>query len=364
MPKTRVLVVDDAVVVRRMVADAIADDPDMVVAGVAANGKIALQMLDQVQPDVVILDVEMPEMDGLQTLAELRKTRPRLPVLMFSTLTKRGAAITIDALSLGASDYIAKPSASGPPEQTLAEVRQNLLQKIRALCPKQSVASPPPKRDTAQLIRTALPHVNVAPDLVAIGVSTGGPTALGEIIPRLPANLPVPVLIVQHMPALFTPLLAERLGLKAKLKVVEAKTGMTADAGVVYIAPGDYHMEVLRVGRVLRLGLHQGPPENSCRPSVDVMFRSVATNVASRTLAVILTGMGQDGLLGCERIREMGGRIFAQDKESSVVWGMPGFVVQAGLADRVLPLSSVADAIVQAVMEHRIVATRAIPAVR
>jgi two-component system chemotaxis response regulator CheB len=334
VPKIRVLVVDDAVVFRRLVADELSADPAIEVVGTAANGKIALARLPQVSPDLVILDVEMPELDGLATLREIRKGYPKLPVIMFSALTERGAAATLDALALGATDYFPKPAAGGR-DASLRVIREDLIPEIKALCGRAAapaVAIPP----------KAAPAVGGRVEVVAIGTSTGGPTALTELFAGLPADLPVPVVIVQHMPPMFTRLLAERLSAQSAVRVEEARPGGVLRPGHAWIAPGDYHVVVARDGTEVRVQLNQDPPENSCRPAADVLFRSVARAFGPAALAVVLTGMGQDGLRGCEAVRAAGGQVIAQDEATSVVWGMPGFVARAGLADRVLPLALVA----------------------
>jgi two-component system chemotaxis response regulator CheB len=347
MAKIRALVVDDAVVIRRLLSVELANDPALEVVGAAANGRIALQLMSQVNPDVVILDVEMPEMDGLAALAEIRKTYPRLPVIMFSSLTQRGAEATLDALALGASDYFTKPS-TGDVNDSLQIVREELIPKIKALCSKKAEANQKPEAQP-RLEPARIPKLNATIDVVAIGASTGGPNALAEIFAALPAEFPVPIVIVQHMPPMFTRLLAERLTAKSRLHVEEATAGIPLRPGHAWIAPGDYHMLVTRAGTEVRLKLNQEPPENSCRPAADVLLSSVAKSFGPNCLAAILTGMGQDGLRGCQAVHEAGGQIIAQDEASSVVWGMPGYVARAGLADRVLPLNAIAAEIVQRV---------------
>ncbi|HET6574178.1 MAG TPA: chemotaxis response regulator protein-glutamate methylesterase [Fimbriiglobus sp.] len=349
MAKIRILVVDDAVVFRRLVADELNADPALEVVGTAANGKIALAKLPQVNPDLVILDVEMPEMDGLATLREIRKAYPKLPVIMFSALTERGAAATLDALALGATDYFAKPTSAGGMEASLRVIRDELIPEIKALCGRGAgrgespvVLAPPGQAARAGPV-----------EVVAIAASTGGPNALAELFAGLPAELPVPVVVVQHMPPMFTRLLAERLSAQFPVKVDEGRSGEFLRPGHAWIAPGDHHMTVVRDGPQARILVHQDPPENSCRPAADVLFRSVARVFGSNALAVVLTGMGQDGLRGCEAIREAGGQVIAQDEATSVVWGMPGFVARAGLADRVLPLAMIAPEVVRRVRVGR-----------
>ena len=346
--KIRVLVVDDSVVVRRMLTSMLATDPAIEVIGAAANGKIALARIPQYNPDCVVLDLEMPEMDGLQTLSALRKTHKLLPVIMFSTVTERGAAATLDALTLGASDYVTKPSTANGAAGQISKVIEDLIGKIKVHSARSSrvrapLQAPPiplrsPSESNTPTADTALEPTQPA-EVVAIGISTGGPNALAVLMPSLPANLSVPVLIVQHMPRLFTKLLAERLSEKANIPITEAQPGDVLEAGRAWIAPGDYHMTVRRAGTRVTIETNQGPQENSCRPSADVLFRSVAQAYGANTLGVVMTGMGQDGLRGCEAIRGRGGRILVQDEASSVVWGMPGFVARAGLAHRQVPLN-------------------------
>lgn len=367
MSKIRVLIVDDAVVFRRVVADELSADPALEVVGTAANGKIALAKLTQVNPDIVILDIEMPEMDGLTALRELRKTHPKLPVIMFSSLTERGASATLDALALGATDYFAKPSAGGP-EASLKVIREELVPEIKALCAPRTPPTPTGAAGTTSGERRAVTGAVEAPrpagtvglsggerravsrvDVVAVATSTGGPNALTALFAGLPADLPVPVVIVQHMPPMFTRLLAERLAAQFPFRVEEGRSGGVLQPGQVWIAPGDYHMTVTRDAAGARVGLNQDPHENSCRPAADVLFRSVAQAFGPAALAVVLTGMGQDGLRGCEAVRKVGGQVLVQDEASSVVWGMPGFVAKAGLADRVLPLALVGPEIVRRV---------------
>lgn len=352
MPMIRVLVVDDSPVIRRMVAQSLATDPGLEVVGTAADGKLGLAKVAQLSPDIVILDVEMPVMDGLATLKVLRKTHPRLPVIMFSTLTQRGAAVTIEALTLGASDYAAKPANFGSAEAAMQGVREDLAPKIKRLCqrvPPRAVLAVPaasvvnrPNVMSAPAVACAAPSpVNV----LTIGVSTGGPNALAMLLPLLVANFPVPVVLVQHMPPLFTRSLAERLSVLSRFRAREGEAGAVLQPGDLWVAPGGLHMEVERHVAGIKLRLHEGPPECSCRPAVDVLFRSVARVFGRGALAVVLTGMGQDGLGGSRSIQEAGGRVLAQDEATSVVWGMPGAVAQAGLAEKVLPLPALADEI-------------------
>lgn len=347
MHKIRVLVVDDSTVVRRLVTSALAGDPAFEVAAVAANGRIALSKIPQVNPDVVTLDIEMPELDGLATLAEIRKTYPKLPVIMFSTLTEKGAVATLNALALGATDYVTKPANVGSVTAAIQKVQGDLIPKVKALCKWDvSTVCQSTPRLGFNAVRAAAPLAQTRPankvDVIAIGVSTGGPNALTQVFASLPGNLPVPIVVVQHMPPVFTRYLAERLSAASPLKVFEARSGQVLRPGCAWMAPGDFHLAIARSGDGVVTRLHQGPPENSCRPAADVLFRSVAEAYGPSALAVVLTGMGYDGLRGCESIRAAGGRIVVQDEASSVVWGMPGAVAKAGLADEVLPLGQIA----------------------
>jgi two-component system chemotaxis response regulator CheB len=355
--KIRVLVVDDSTVVRRFLTNTIATDPQLEVVGTAANGVIALQKLALLEPHVVTMDIEMPEMSGLEALKEIRKTHPTLPVIMVSSLTERGAVATLEALSLGATDYVTKPSglsSSGDSEKE--NFVRDLLPKLKGLGGRRGSAASAaaPRAAAAALARVpAAPRRNARVEVVAIGISTGGPNALAELIPALPADFPVPIMIVQHMPPLFTKLLAERLASKSSIRVREGSLGEPLTAGAVLIAPGNQHMVVERSAAGCHIGLNQGPFENSCRPAADVLFRSASEVYGSGVLAVVMTGMGQDGLHGCEAVHERGGQVFVQDEKSSIVWGMPGFVAEAGLADEILPLNQLAPAIVRTVRVGR-----------
>lgn len=350
MRKIRVLIVDDSTVIRRLLTDILSEDPEIEVAGTAANGKIALAKIPQVNPDVVTLDMEMPEMDGLETLRELRKIYPLLPVIMFSTLTSRGATSTLDALSLGANDYVTKPANVGSVVAAMQSVRQELVPKVKALCvwhAKAAACNVPQSKLTAKGTSTAVKRErkDLPVDVVAIGVSTGGPNALSKILPCLPADFPVPIVIVQHMPPLFTKHLADRLNLNSQIAIAEAQPGDILKPGTAWIAPGNFHMTLQRHVSEVRIETNQNPPENSCRPAVDTLFRSVAETYGPNVLACVLTGMGQDGKRGCEIVRDAGGIVLAQDEATSVVWGMPRAVVHAGLADSIEPLDQIASKI-------------------
>ena len=335
--------------IRRMVTDVLAVDPSIEVVGEAANGRIALQKIAQLNPDLVTLDVEMPEMDGLQTLKEIRKTYPRLPVIMFSALTERGASDTLEALHHGASDYVTKPGSAAGRAGAQQRIREDLVPKIKSLCRLVSPAQPTAaKRDTAApaaprafALRAVGPAISA--DVVVIGASTGGPAALAEVLSRLPGDFPAPIMLVQHMPPMFTRFLAERLNAQTPLTVKEAVDGQAVQPGVVYVAPGDFHLTVKRRNGSVVTVLDQEPPQHSHRPAADVLFRSAAEAYGPRGLALVLTGMGQDGLHGSEEITRVGGRALVQDEATSVVWEMPGLVAAAGLADAVLPVGEIAN---------------------
>ncbi|MCU0229676.1 MAG: chemotaxis response regulator protein-glutamate methylesterase [Bryobacterales bacterium] len=377
--KIRALIVDDSVVIRRLVTNALEDDPELEVVGVAAHGGIALQRIPQVNPDVVTLDIEMPEMDGLETLRQIRRHHPNLRVVMFSTLTERGGQHTLEALALGADDYVTKASNEGSLDRSMARLRDELIPKVKQFFLRPGATRTPasaakaafgvtpslPGNDTANgrlsgklpaptssstnpLVAATpfRPSARLAPietlRALTIGVSTGGPNALGQLLPTIPADFPLPILLVQHMPALLTPLLAERLNQICAVTVLEAEHDTLARPGHVYIAPGNSHMRAKAEGRGLRLLLDDGAPINSCRPAVDALWLSLAEVVGAQFRALILTGMGQDGLRGASSLKALGSQLIAQDEASSVVWGMPGAVVQAGLADVTLPLEEIA----------------------
>ncbi len=353
MAKIRILVADGSVVIRRMLTNILAEDPTIEVVGTAPNGRIALAKISLVNPDLILLDTEISDLDGLETLTIIRKIYPRLPVIIFTAMTERGTAATLEALTLGANDYLTKPEKIGLEEVAARYIRQELIPKINlfhsySLSNKTKLIGRSP-----QQIEPISQLKNTNPiKIIAIGGSTGGPNALYALLSEFPPDLKVPVLIVQHMPPVFTKRLAERLAAKCQIRVDEAKNRELLEPGRVWIAPGDYHLLVQRDGTRVRLRTNQAPQENSCRPSVDVLFRSVASIYQSSVLAIVLTGMGQDGLHGCESIRKVGGHILVQDEASSVIWGMPGIVANAGLADRILPLDRIAREILRLVQNR------------
>ncbi|MDB4972736.1 MAG: two-component system, chemotaxis family, response regulator CheB [Myxococcaceae bacterium] len=445
----RVLLVDDSATIRKLLSRALSAHSEIEIVGTAANGIIALDKIMLLEPDAVILDVEMPEMNGLVALAKLRETHPRLPVIMFTQSNENSVAMAVDALAAGASDYVLKPSARDGETLELL-VKQSLLPKlveltrVRANAPaartRASVAPEPPQpnlakaatagqlnpkapaaakptpgaparassptgspsssslpagspfakapairassvfpttgtgtgprlgvlsepapattiskpireqaagaqRSAAQAPPVVQTRVRKPVQIVVIASSTGGPNALDDVLSRLPKQMPVPILVVQHMPPLFTRVLAERLNSRAELRVLESAGGELLAAGNIYIAPGNRHLELQRTADGVRTMLTDGPHENSCRPAADVLFRSVARIYGGATLAVVLTGMGQDGARGAREIYDAGGRVLVQSGPTCVIWGMPKAVEEAGLAEAVVPLPEMASAI-------------------
>ncbi len=346
----RVLVVDDSAPVRRLVTLALEIDPDIQVVGRAVDGRDALAQVKALKPDVVTLDIEMPVVDGLQALARLRERYPRLPVIMFSTLTARGAAKTLEALTLGASDFVLKPTTTGSVAESVREVHDQLVPRIKGLvgvyrmfAPGSTHAGPQP----APLTSPADGAPAATPEVLLVGASTGGPDALTQLLPALPGDLAVPVVVVQHMPPVFTTMFAARLDRVCALQVHEAGEGDVLRPGHVYVAPGGRHLSLVACAEGARTALLDTPPENFCRPAVDVLFRSAAAVYGPRVLALVMTGMGHDGAAGSHAVALRSGRVLAQDQASSVVWGMPGAVVHAGLATEVLALDELAPRLVE-----------------
>jgi two-component system, chemotaxis family, protein-glutamate methylesterase/glutaminase len=352
MARIRVLVVDDSVVIRKLVSDLLSEDPDIEVVGTAVNGRAGLQKVALLKPDLVTMDIEMPELDGIGAVREIRASGNRVPIIMFSTLTERGAVATLDALAAGASDYVPKPANVGSVGRSMEQVREALIPRIKSLVPR--TGSRPthvgtvPAPVAAPTLRPPAPRPVGGPKLLVIGCSTGGPEALSSVLSGL-QPLPVPIAVVQHMPPLFTTQFAARLDRQLPFEVTEAVDGQVLRPGTVCIAPGDFHLEVVADGRAYIARLHQAPPENYCRPAVDVLFRSAAALAGPAVLGVVLTGMGSDGCKGARAIVDRGGSILAQDQATSVVWGMPGAVTSAGLAERVLPLGEIAGEITRRV---------------
>ena len=356
--KIRVMIVEDSVVIRGLLTRWLSAESDLEIAGIAVNGREAIRLASDMTPDVILLDIEMPVMDGMTALPEILKCSPSSRIIMASTMTQRGGEVTIRALSSGASDYLAKPDAGL--DSAASDYKRDLLTKVRMLgaralraapissAPVQTCGAPSPQgKVTPDTIRPVV--INALPKAVFIGASTGGPEALKIVISELAGKIDKPVLITQHMPALFTKILAEHLSKQTGANVVEAQAGMVAKPGHFYIAPGNRHMTVTYAANILRIDLNDEPPENHCRPAVDPLFRSAAAALGDRALAVILTGMGVDGREGAKALVAKGSLLIAQDEETSVVWGMPGSVVRAGLASAAKPITEIAKAILNVV---------------
>ena len=345
-PPRNVLVVDDSAIIRRMLTKAVATG-DGLTAESSPSAPIAIKRIARGGVDLVLLDVEMPEMDGIEAVSRIREKWPRLPVVMCSALTERGGLVTLRALEAGATDYIAKPSSSSG--STLEQFHAELLAKVRALLPSEAprpaFTVPKARRRVAPSPATTL---QTRVDILAIASSTGGPRALAQVFEALPGALPVPIVIVQHMPPVFTRLLAERLGSFPGQTAKEGEDGEPLVAGTTYVAPGGRHMIVGKGDNGLnRIRLHDGPLEQSCRPAADVLFRSVAEVYGPNALACVFTGMGHDGTAGSEVLVEHGGVVVVQDRATCVVPSMPMSVESRGLAQAVLPLPSIANELYQ-----------------
>jgi two-component system chemotaxis response regulator CheB len=340
----RVLVVDDSLVMRSLLRMVLASDPMIELAGMAADGASALDAIERLKPDLILLDIEMPRMSGIEVLTKLRARKNRVQVIMCSTLTRRGAGITLEALALGATDYVTKPTAQHGAADAVATLMRELLPKIKGLFLSEvNEAAHSPMREPQNA------GMHKPGSIVVLGVSTGGPVALEALLPQIPRDFPVPIVIAQHMPRLFTALLAERLDRVSELSVREAVAGERAAAGCVYLAPGDGHLQLTRTAfdRGFAFRLVEPVAGDFCRPSVDVLFHSAANVCGEGAIGVVLTGMGSDGLEGCRAIRKAGGQVLVQDRATSAVWGMPGAIAEAGLAHRVLPLHAIAAELVR-----------------
>ena len=342
MSRLRVVAVDDSAVLRRLLVETLEADPEVSVVAAAPDGATGLSSVIAQKPDVVILDIEMPGMNGLEALRELRRLFPRLPIVMYSHLTDRGSRSTLEALCLGATDYVPKPPAGQGLEDARRHVRTVLLPRLKALHEEEHRRLR--EAPVARVPRAARARggARAVPLVLAVGASTGGPNALVRFLSGLGGDFPLPTVIAQHMPPLFTPLLAERLTRETPVVVREGEPRSPLRPGQAWLAPGDRHLVVQKTAEGLRVDLWDGPPVNSCRPSADVLFKSVADAAGDRAIVVVLTGMGQDGLEGVRALRDRGAVVLVQDEPSSVVWGMPGAVARAGLADAVLPLEALA----------------------
>ncbi|PIE70268.1 MAG: chemotaxis response regulator protein-glutamate methylesterase [Deltaproteobacteria bacterium] len=375
MSKLRALVVDDTIVYRKIVSDVLAEFPDIEVVGTANNGKIALHKINTLKPDFITLDIEMPEMNGLETLEAVNREHPHIGVIMVSTLTHDGSDMTIRALELGAFDFIPKPQ-SGTMRENLQSIRTLLNPIVKAFTRRRAIVRPgfrptplpaarpsvpfryppePPAPKAASAPPVPRPTPPGSSEIVAIGISTGGPNALAQLIPALPDTLNVPILIVQHMPPVFTQSLAKSLDAKSRLRVKEAENGEALTANTVYIAPGGKQMKVIagNDGQNRLIRITDDPPENSCKPSADYLFRSVSEYYLGRSTGVIMTGMGNDGSKGLKQMKQSGAYIIAQDEATCTVFGMPKEPIASGIVDAVCPLTSISGEIVKSVRKHR-----------
>jgi two-component system, chemotaxis family, protein-glutamate methylesterase/glutaminase len=349
----RILVVDDSAVIRGLITRLLESDPELAVVGSVGNGQQAIATLRRVNVDIVVLDIEMPVMDGLTALPLMLEAAPHAKIIMASTLTKRNAQISLKALSAGAADYVAKPTSTAE-IQAAQDFRRELVEKVKALgaagrkrrlARGETTTSDLPFRPVPGAARPAhptavalRPWAQRPPEIIAIGSSTGGPQALMTALAKFPTSIRLPIVITQHMPATFTSILAEHLSRASGWPAAEAVEGEPVRAGRIYVAPGDFHMKVATEGGARLIRLNKEPPENFCRPAVDPMFRSVAQAYGAGVLAVILTGMGSDGAKGARSVVDAGGAVVAQDESTSVVWGMPGAAANSGVCSAVLPL--------------------------
>ncbi|MDI1471798.1 MAG: chemotaxis response regulator protein-glutamate methylesterase [Thermodesulfovibrio sp.] len=349
----KVLVVDDSAFMRKALTSMLQEDPEIKVIGTARDGVEAIQMIQDLKPDIVTMDVEMPRMDGITALREIMQKCP-VPVIMVSSLTTEGAKVTLEALELGAVDFIPKNLAEL--SVNIVKIKGMLIEKIKTIGKRGIIKRRPigkPAETKIETPKVEIPKVRVTTErkvgIVSIGTSTGGPKALQEIIPKLPKDFPVPIVIAQHMPPNFTKPFAERLDQLSQLSVKEAEEGEAIKPGIVYVAPGRGHMRLKRRGIETLVTISEDKEEFIYRPSVDALMLSVADCFPGRSLGVILTGMGNDGAKGCKKIKESGGRVFAQNEESCVVYGMPRAVIEAGIADKVVSLEEMAGEIINAV---------------
>lgn len=353
MEKIHVLVIDDSALMRLVISGLLSRDLEIKVVATAMNAKFALEKIDKLSPDIVTLDIEMPDIDGLAVLSMIKKKHPKLPVIMCSALTQNAAQATMKALNLGADDYVTKPNQSKSRDEVSQQFGKELIYKIKGLVKKRRSITLPAAQSSKTIFK--INHSIERIDIVAIGTSTGGPKALIEVLLKIPADFPVPIVIVQHMPPIFTKILSESLDGKCSIRVIEAQDGSVLLPGQALIAPGNYHMTVANEHNRHVIRLNQEPQEHYCRPAVDVLFRSVARLFGQNALGVVMTGMGHDGLLGCQDIKEHRGQVIVQDEETSVVWGMPRAIAEAGFADQTLPLDDIGLAIVRRVNRKRVI---------
>ncbi|MBU0973579.1 MAG: chemotaxis response regulator protein-glutamate methylesterase [Proteobacteria bacterium] len=364
METLKVVVVDDTIVYRKIVGDVLKAIPGVEVVGTANNGKIALSKIAAFSPDLITLDIEMPEMNGIEVLQELHKLPSPPKVVMLSTLTREGSEMTIRALELGAFDFVPKPD-DGTMAENMLKVKQALEPIVYALKRQQTtrfnlrtrlssqvpLKKTEPKPVTPKMPLVARVHLKTKSEIIGIGISTGGPNALTRMIPMLPADFKAPILIVQHMPPMFTASLANSLNNKSKLEVKEAEDGDVILPGRILIAPGGRQMKIVAGGDGIsrKIKITDDPPENSCRPSVDYLFRSIAQHYVGRATGVIMTGMGSDGSKGLALMKKNGSQVIAQDEATCTVFGMPKEPIESGIADVIAPLDKIADEIVKTV---------------
>lgn len=350
----RVMVVDDSAIIRGILARQLETDPLIKIVASCANGQIAVERMKEANPDVIVLDIEMPVMDGLTALPLLRKINGSVKIIIASTLTLRNAEISLNAMRMGAHDYIPKPTSTSEAMGSSA-FQHELLEKIKTWGQKKrqnvfnALSVPKPSVSTSP---SKLALITLKPYIIGIGVSTGGPQALLDILTPLQGICHLPILITQHMPPRFTTVLAQHLQTASGCIVKEATHNEKIENGTVYIAPGDHHMVVIEENREKKIALTQSPHENFCRPSVDPMFKSIAEQYGPKALCFILTGMGSDGTKGSKIITDAGGHVIAQDEETSVVWGMPGSIVQAGVTKNILSLPDIAQ-ILKNIVQHK-----------
>ena len=360
----KVLVVDDTVLYRKIIGDVLAELPGVQVVGSAHNGKAALTKINSLKPDLLTLDIEMPVMSGIEVLIQLQKLKSPVAAIMLSTLTQEGGAMTMKALELGAFDFIPKPQSGGMAENKRA-IKDTLAPIIKAFARSKEIRERlKTGAGTGRPLKTAIKKYPVSKtmgksssisEIIAIGISTGGPNALSVMLPQIPADIGVPIVVVQHMPPVFTKSLANSLDAKCKIKIKEAVNGEFLTANIAYIAPGGKQMKIMAGadGKRRVVKITDDPPQNSCKPSADYLFDSIAHHYIGRATGVIMTGMGNDGTAGLKLMKQNGAAIIAQDKSSCVVFGMPKEPIEAGIVDVVAPLGKIAQEIVKTVKKNK-----------
>lgn len=341
--KIQVLIVEDSILVRKQLTEIINSDPELEVCATAPNGKIALGKIHYFNPDIMTIDLEMPEMNGKELLYQVKKNYSDLPVIVVSSTTYSGASDTLDCLNLGASDFITKPEGISEKKEITAYLTDTLNPKLKFFGKKSNSSIDISLQYISKLDYTKIEHPSRNFEIVCIGISTGGTTALMKLIPSLPKNFPLPILIVIHTPPVFSKTFADRLNESSFLEVVEAMNGEKIESGKVYIAPGDYHLTLHKTDKDILVKLNKEEKVNFCRPSVDVFFESASLIFKETMLGIVMTGMGTDGLNGARVVKENNGYIVVQDAETSTVWGMPGSISKSGLADLVLSIQDISD---------------------